>query len=629
MEVGSGSAAYRGRRQVTTYSNYLLSEINKYHDGLKWVKTIFAGLLAVAFLSSCDSSQTVTPFEEDPLTFDLPVVEGLGNLRMTVTDGEETLYKVKVDGLRQVSLPSAESRFGWNIFPENDYTTGSSVFSNMTLYTTKGSDNWKPVNYLLNIRDELIETDPSISRLEIQAAIWALSDHIDFDPESPALHQMPSKMVQNGSAAYNPAAVQQIVEKVESEYRGYDFTDFSVYAVLVKSGNGKYGLLLESSIFRIEKTDLKELSGLTVAWDINNNGQIIGGNQIWDKDLGTTSMGNIFARAINDEGMVVGSRGNNLMLWNPGSGLSEVQMPYGDQIEAYDINNLGQIVGELITEQLVYEDEYDSVYDYEFNGFVWDYNQNIREITRNGWASGINDQGEVVGLDYTIPNRAYKWDEQFGLRGLGSFSGYSSGRPNGINNSGEVVGSILVSEEQAAKAASQKETDNDENGLKQRKEIDRFQQATRTRGIYDHSHVVEMLQTGSFESESFPWDEMSSSANVTEANIGDLYGSAGTQSEAFLWSESNGITRIGTLGGDWSTAWDINDFGQIVGYSSVRPGDSKAFIWDKEHGMLELPGFGGNSLARSVNNKGEIIGYSYDSSGNFIPVLWRVTWNGF
>jgi probable HAF family extracellular repeat protein len=84
------------------------------------------------------------------------------------------------------------------------------------------------------------------------------------------------------------------------------------------------------------------------------------------------------------------------------------------------------------------------------------------------------------------------------------------------------------------------------------------------------------------------------------------------------------MTSLGTLGGDWSTAWDINDHGQIVGYSSVEQGKSRAFYWDSENGMIELPTFGGNSLARSINNKGEIVGYSYDAEGHFYPVLWTI-----
>jgi len=593
-------------------------------------RLLIAGVLSAIFLSSCDTIQN-TPHNElsnevSPVTFDLPPIEGAGNLKMSILKGEETMYLAEIDGLRQVAMPTSNQRAGWSIFPDRNLATGNSRFSNVTLLTTKGSSEWDRVNYLLNNREKISESESGATRLEFQAAVWVLSPHLDFDHRNPDVKTLTRDMLRNGTPAYNSNIVDDILAVVNSEYRGYEFNDFSVYAVLVRGGSDSYGLMLESSRYRVEMVNLKETAGLSVAWDINNRGQVIGGNLFWDADHGTVNMGNIFARAINDDGMVAGSRGNRLMLWSPAGGLSEVQIPMGDQIEVYDINNRGEIAGEMVSEQLVYEDEYGSYYDYEFYGFVWDYTENMREITRNGWASGINDRGVVVGLDYTIPNRAYKWDEERGLRGLGTYSGFSSGRPNAVNNAGEVVGSILVSSD----ASSQNMSGNALAGGQDKLSADRLLKATGTRGVYDPAHVAEMIIQGTFSAETFPWGEPAAGAAAQQSfSQNDLYGSVSSQSEAFLWSEEGGVTQIGTLGGDWSSAWDINDYGQIAGYSSVAPGVSRAFIWSKEFGMMELPGYGGNSLARAVNDSGEVIGYSYDESGSFIPVKWTVVWNGF
>jgi len=70
------------------------------------------------------------------------------------------------------------------------------------------------------------------------------------------------------------------------------------------------------------------------------------------------------------------------------------------------------------------------------------------------------------------------------------------------------------------------------------------------------------------------------------------------------------ITDLGTLGGTYSTAYGINNLGQVVGMSGLASGESHAFLWDSGV-MTDLGALDGNlSYAYDVNEHGQIVGWA-------------------
>jgi probable HAF family extracellular repeat protein len=106
-------------------------------------------------------------------------------------------------------------------------------------------------------------------------------------------------------------------------------------------------------------------------------------------------------------------------------------------------------------------------------------------------------------------------------------------------------------------------------------------------------------------------------------NRGEIVGVNGS-SHAAMWTKANGVEDLGTLGGSFSVAYDINNFGQVVGSSTLANGDEHAFLWTKATGMEDLGSLGGGAIAYGINDRGQIVGTSCtDSICSRAPVfLW-------
>lgn len=80
--------------------------------------------------------------------------------------------------------------------------------------------------------------------------------------------------------------------------------------------------------------------------------------------------------------------------------------------------------------------------------------------------------------------------------------------------------------------------------------------------------------------------------------------------DPFLWTDGH-IQDLGTLGGNQSTTWWLNDSGEVVGQDNVAGDQSfQPFLWDGRR-LRDLGTLGGTfGNAYFINNAGEVVGWA-------------------
>jgi len=86
--------------------------------------------------------------------------------------------------------------------------------------------------------------------------------------------------------------------------------------------------------------------------------------------------------------------------------------------------------------------------------------------------------------------------------------------------------------------------------------------------------------------------------------------------DILLWDSTNGLRDIGRLGGGTGgRPLDINNAGQVTGWSYVGVNKPHAFIWSSSGGMVDLGTLSGDSISegRAIDQNGNVYGISVDA----------------
>lgn len=298
------------------------------------------------------------------------------------------------------------------------------------------------------------------------------------------------------------------------------------------------------------------------------------------------------ASGLNNNGEVVGIANfspNTLdgFYWHKGKTIKLSTLLGGDTSRAVGINNNGDITGYCTIKG-------NSHSFISQNGVLRDLGKLSNEPIANVEAKAINDMGQIVGFCHGLHMSAFLWqnDTMVALEDLSGAVHISEA--NSCNNNGYVVGTSRSENPEVGHAV-----------------------------IWRNGKITYMMP-----------EEWSYGKYINDNNQTLI---SGTHPNRGLLLENGKMTDIGSIFGNaqYVQPNSINNKGQMVGYCgySTLPGDSKAFVWDKKNGILELntlihkndPFHGQIKLteAQAINDVGQIV--AWQRLGNGQPSSYLLT----
>ena len=127
-----------------------------------------------------------------------------------------------------------------------------------------------------------------------------------------------------------------------------------------------------------------------------------------------------------------------------------------------------------------------------------------------------------------------------------------------------------------------------------------------------------------------PFDRCANSVGMDVNDSGNVVGYSylpNSVRRAFAYTSGNGMVDMGTLRADnlgVSEAAGINELNQAVGYAAAATGYSGAFVYDLTGtGMVALPGLGSTAAAHAINDSNVIVGTAHKDVVGSVAVVWK------
>ena len=211
-----------------------------------YISKMFVAIFIVVFaFTSCDEqTPTNTLVDAVERVPNFTPVPGGENVSIKVNRNSRVSYfDIEMSNIGENPYISEGVHHAWCVLYDIPVDYNDAEYNGVKLYSTKGDEKWKHVNYMLNKAYLYPIMFDGVTWREIQVAIWAVGDFRDFDLETVDVSSLPGTFRDGDQPRYNKALVEKIVADVEKNASSFDYDKSGGHVILMETDGDTQNLI--------------------------------------------------------------------------------------------------------------------------------------------------------------------------------------------------------------------------------------------------------------------------------------------------------------------------------------------------------------------------------------------------
>lgn len=200
--------------------------------------SLYLLVLTVLFNISCKNNTTGDEDLEESLepVEEVQLIQGGENATMIVNlNAKESYFDVQFSNIEPNQTIQNGSKKAWCIDIRESIDHEEGTYENIPLYSTYKVEEWKPINYMFNKKEEWVENNPDLTWLDFQVVIWSLRANPEFNLDESDIEELPGQFHDNGEPKFSPQNVRELLDLIEDEHGDFNYANNDKFVVVAET----------------------------------------------------------------------------------------------------------------------------------------------------------------------------------------------------------------------------------------------------------------------------------------------------------------------------------------------------------------------------------------------------------